>query len=368
MNKLICTLILACASSLNSIAQVNGFFHFQNTVTGRYISINDTDTKNYPVSQSGDVNMGGIRTYINYDSVCISPSCILFVKTLENGYYDFVAQGSSLYQMANRELNINLIANSNGSYKISGTARGITKILADGSESKKDSWLMNRLSYTQDWWLKPINTGDEYIGIKPDVKTADGNYYGTIYMGFNFKLASAGMAAYYVSNASGAGFTLTKIEEEVIPAGIPVIIKCNSMDPKDNKIELVVGGYEFSGNNWLGGVYCSIIVTKHRNVTPYDPATMRVIGLSDKGELAFVKAKAENLYQDYYLFGNKAYLKVGSDAADVLTEGNFSAINKVMNVESGDDKIYTLTGVCLPEGATPQSGVYIKNGKKIVIK
>ena len=30
--------------------------------------------------------------------------------------------------------------------------------------------------------------------------------------------------------------------------------------------------------------------------------------------------------------------------------------------------IFTLTGVRLPDGVTPKAGIYIKNGKKVVIK
>ncbi len=367
MKKSIWTIVMAITCSLNCYAQADGFYHIQNTVTGRYISINDTDPSNYQVSQAGDVNMGGIRTYLNYDTVAISPSCIIFVKSLGDGNWDLVAQGSSLYQMANQKLKINLIANGNDSYKISGTAKGITKTLADGSPSQSDSWMMNRLTTTQNWWFRTINTSDEYIGIKPDVKTADGLYYGTVFCGFNLKV-SEGMAAYYVSNAGGTGFTLKQFEDNLIPAGTPAVVRCNSSDPKDNKIEPIIGGYSFNAVNWLGGVYCSIKVSRHNNVTPYDPTTMRVIGLNDEGKLAFVKAKSTDLYKELYLFGNKAYLKVGNDAADVLTEGGYSAIDNVRTSVVEDNSLYTLTGIRIPDDVTPRSGIYIKNGKKIIIK
>ena len=131
--------------------------------------------------------MAGIRTYINYDSVAVSPSCVIFVRNLENGGYDLIGQGSSLYNMANKKLAINIIPSANGSYKLSGTANGITKVLSDGSAKDDDSWMMNRLVETQDWYARPINTTNEFIAIRPDVKTADGAYYGTIYAGFNFR-------------------------------------------------------------------------------------------------------------------------------------------------------------------------------------
>ena len=146
MKKLFCSVILATSCTLGAKAQLaDGFYHIQNTVTGRYISVNDTDPGNYPVSQSGDVNMGGIRTYINYDTVAVSPSCVIYIKKLSNGKYDLINQGSSLYNMANKKLAIDIVPNGNGSYKIQGTAQGITKKLADGSPSESDSWMMNRL-------------------------------------------------------------------------------------------------------------------------------------------------------------------------------------------------------------------------------
>ena len=372
MKKIICSVILATCCALGVKAQLaDGFYHFKNTATGRYISINDTDPSNYPVSQSGDVNMAGIRTYISYDTVAVSPSCVIFVKDLGNGKYDLVSQGSSLYNMANQKLAINITPNGNGSYKIHGTAQGITKYLSDGSPNENDSWMMNRLVETQDWWAIPINTTDEYIGVRPDVKTSDGQYYGTIYAGFNFRLASEGMAAFYVSNAGGTGFTMNLIEDDIIPQGTPVIIKCNSANVKDNKIEPIIGGYTFDHQNWLGGVYCSISVTKHRNYTLFDKITMRLLGLSDKGELAFVAdAPAERLYKDQFLMANKAYLKVNASDADVMTLGGYTpeAINAIQSEDKTSTGTYTLTGVRIPDGVTPKAGIYVKNGKKIIIK
>lgn len=370
MKKVIISITLLSLSLANVKAQIaDGFYHIQNTATGRYISINDTDPGNYPVSQSGDVNMGGIRTYINYDSVAVSPSCVIFVKNLSNGNYDLIGQASSLYTMAKQKLAVHILPNGNGSYKLSGTANGITKVLSDGSPSDADSWLMNRLTETQNWYFIPIDTSKEFIAVRPDVKTADGQYYGTIYASFNFRFASEGMAAYYVSNAGGTGFTMNQIEGDVIPGGTPVIIKCNSANIEDNKIEPVIGGYTFDHTNWLGGVYCSISVAKHRNMTLFDKITMRLLGLSENGELAFVsEAPAGRLYKDQYLMANRAYLKVNAGDADVMTHGGYSAIDKVKSDDKESTGLYTLTGVHIPDGVTPRAGIYIKNGKKVIIK
>lgn len=386
MKKLISSAILVFCCTLGANAQIpDGFYHIKNATTGRYISINDTDPGNYPVSQSGDVNMAGIRTLLNYDSVAVSPSCVFFIKSLGNGKYDMMAQGSSLYEMAQKKLAINLTPAGDGKYTIWGTYSGITKYLSDGSASSKDSWMMNRLEETRFWIPIPVNTSDEYIGIRPDIKTASGAYFGTIYAGFNFRFASEGMTAYYVSNASGTGFDFTEITDDVIPSGTPVVVRCNTSDPRDNKIEPIAGGYEFTGNNWLGGVFCALSgVAKHFNAKEYNPVTMRVLGTSSEGEIAFIKAKPENLYNDLYLKGNKAYLNVNSGDADVMTLGGYtpdpgpdpepepepdpSGIANVKSDSAIDNALYTITGVKVPEGTAPRAGLYILKGKKVVIK
>ena len=127
-------MLLLSAWSQNASAQLaDGFYHVKNVATDRYISINDTDPGNYKVS-SGDVNMGGLRTYLSYDTVAVSPSCVVFVKRLDNGQYDLCGQGSGLYAMTSGKFGVNIIPQG-GAYRISGTAKGITKTLSDGSHS-----------------------------------------------------------------------------------------------------------------------------------------------------------------------------------------------------------------------------------------
>lgn len=359
---------MAVCSMQVSAQLADGFYHFKNTVTGRYVSINDTDPGNYQIStHSGDLNMGGFRTYLNYDTVAVSPSCIIYVRKLDNGRYDLRGQGSGLYELSSGRFSVDLTPLGSDTYKISGTYQGFVKILADGSPSDKDSWLMNRLTETQKWEAIPVNTADEYIGINPDVKTADGQYYGTIYAGFSFRLASPGMKAYYVSMAQGAGFTMKEIGQDVIPASTPVIVRCNSSDPADNKIEPVADDGTFSPSNCLEGVYCALSgVSKHFNAKVYDAISMRVLGLDDKGELAFVTAQPQQLYKDIYLRANKAYLRVASNSADIMTIGNYTGIESVAKEDTSDGVLYALNGVRVPSGATPRPGIYIlrtANGK-----
>lgn len=376
MKKISLLFILAICSMTTKAQIPDGFYHIKNADTGRYLSLNDTNPENYPVNKtSGSVNLAGIRTYLNYDSVSVSPSCVIFIRSLGNGQYDLAGQGSSFYEMTSHKLPIDIKEISNGVYILSGTHSGFTKELMDRSPSDEDGYIMGSGSSGMNRWnIIPINTTNEFIGIRPDIKTSNGGYFGTIYAGFNFKLVSPGMAAFYVSNAGGSSFTLEEIKDEVIPFATPVIIRCNSANPEDNKIEPIAGGYNSVGMNFLGGVYCSLVgVAGHTNVTPYNPSTMRVLGLDSKGEIAFINAKdrpellVTDRYGAQYLRGNKAYLKVNPGDADVMTIGG-TGIKDIKSVTSTSGSIYTLTGVRLPEGITPKSGVYIKGGKKMIIK
>lgn len=379
MKKIFVSLMLTSVTMLSASAQLaDGFYHFKNATTGRYISINDTDPKNYQASvHSGDVNMGGFRTYLNYDTVAVSPSCVVYIRRLDNGKYDFRGQGTSLYELSSGKFGANLIPLGSDTYRITGTYQGLEKALADGSPSEKDSWLMNRLVETQTWKALPVNTSEEYIGIRPDVRTADGEYYGTIYAGFSFRIVSPGMKAYYVCRAQGAAFTMEEIGQDVVPASTPVIIRCNSSNPVNNKIEPVNDNSSFSKANYLVGVYCSLSgVPKHFNAILYDRITMRVLGLNDKGELAFITAKPEDLYRDLYLRGNKAYLRVDGSAADVMTVGTETGIETIKNDGHSDGTRYTLNGIRVPAGLLPRPGrpgIHIlrqSNGttRKVVVK
>ena len=45
-----------------------------------------------------------------------------------------------------------------------------------------------------------------------------------------------------------------------------------------------------------------------------------------------------------------------------------TAINSVKTDVKAKTGIYTLTGVRLPDGVNPPAGIYVKNGKKVIIK
>ena len=374
MKKLFTSIVVATITAASVSAQVaDGFYYVKNNYTGRYMSIQDNNAGNYKVNTAAStISLKGIKTYKSWDDVSTMPSCVIYVKKISGNEYDFEAQGSGLHKLSGNRLYPTLTPQADGTYICSGTYKGAKTNLVEwhADPSKAESYLKhdaNEKDMTKYWIPIPINTGDNYLGIKPDVKTDDG-YYGTIYAGFAFKLVSDGMKAYYISEASGSKITLKEISG-TIPAATPVIIKCASNDPKKNKIQPLASGGTALSNNQLKGVYCASIISNFgNNITLYNASTMRVIGTSG-GKLAFVKASEADLYSSKYLKANKAYLAVASGSADTMTETG-TGITTIQTDEVAKDKegLYTLTGVKVPDNVTPQPGIYIKDGKKVIIK
>ena len=91
---------------------------------------------------------------------------------------------------------------------------------------------------------------------------------------------------------------------------------------------------------------------------------------SEDGKLVFKTASSGDLTDGKYCVHNKAYLMdLPSSCAATLYEGSATAIKSIKQESKfNDDAIYTLSGVRLQKGVTPRPGVYVQNGKKIVIK
>ena len=187
------------------------------------------------------------------------------------------------------------------------------------------------------------------------------------------------MKAYAVDTETDATCTLKDIGS-TIPAKTPVVIACAGDKAADNKITPLETTAGSAGANYLKGVmFCYPVLLKsgghvierrenpYWNALDYDVFSMRVLG-EEGGKLVF-KTGDENLD---YMPANKAYLAVPLSAAAVLTTDGSTAIQgiKVSSTSSASSTpsgTFTLNGVRLPDNATLQKGVYIKDGKKIVI-
>ena len=224
------------------------------------------------------------------------------------------------------------------------------------------------------WYIKPVTTGENYFGLTPEVSVGS-EFYAPLYVEFPFSFASVGMKAYYVKNFERDMAVLEEVQGEVIPASSPVIVKCASSLPAENKLSLLRNSSGKINGNHLHGVYfCNDVRGTHRNVTAYNPETMRLLSVSEEGKLIFKKVDAK------YVPANQAYLQVPAGSADeilVVTQKEFddiiaSGIDGVISDSSQDERVFNLSGAVVGYGKSSlkqlPAGVYIIAGHKYVNK
>ena len=321
-------LLLSIISAVTMYGQMpaDGYYRVQNQMTSRYIAIRDN---------RGSVNMstttadfGALQTVLGFERVVSDPASIIYFKRMTSGY-DIQAQGASSWTMIGYELRI--YDNEDGTYSAYATSHGMTQYLNDAvptwmmdDEEKIYGSVGTNDDRSRDWYIKPVKNADGYyFGINPEITTSDG-YYKSFYADFPFSFASQGMNAYYVTKVDAErGCAVIKEITGSVPKATPVIVKCSSNNPANNKLNLLSTNGTAPSDNQLQGVYfCFPDKGTHTNVVAYNASTMRVLGKAADGSLAYVKQTGLQ-----YVPANTAYLKVASSAPaelKVMTETQYN--------------------------------------------
>lgn len=348
MKKFVFLLFLWCAAH-TAFAQLSGnnFYRVQNVNTERYLSFASKD-----VQRSGtNVDMSkAMISKSGFENVVSDPSTVVFISNYSGTQYDLKSQGIDSYELVGAHLTVTS-AGSN-SYTCSGSlsSGGVsaTQYLSDINNNSSRGYLTTANTGNDKWYFKPINiSGNEYFGLKPQV-TVGSNHYASLYAGFAFLPAAAGMKVYYVKSVESSGVAvIAEVKSEIVPAGTPVIVKCPSSSYVDNRLDLRLNGGTAVSGNQLRGEYFS-------NTTAFDPSHHRVLGTASDGSLAFVKDNRS------YLPANEAVLWVPAgfpDEMKVMTEEEWNDDQPVtINIDSyvreyGEENptfTYTITGT--PKG------------------
>ena len=365
--KKIFTSVLFAAFAISATAQIKeGYYHIMNNYTGRYLTITSRQSNGGSVA-SATADLDALETKKPLDDISSDPGACIYIKNQSGDTYDLAAQGTSVGKISGG-LYPHFTAVSGG-YNIWGTYKGVKVVLSDTpqSPSKNSGHMSQKGSESQVWSAYKIDGGEHYMGIKPEVNVG-GYYWATFYCGFPFKLGS-GMKAYYITEVNNGGFKLKEYSGDIVGATCPILIRCKGSKASDNKITPLTSGGSDPSNNQLRGIYFSSTVNGHTDYNnKYDSSTQRILGKSG-GKLAFVKASSSDLVGKKYTEHNRCWLIVPKSAADNMTEDGYTGINNIdADTTPTSKKIYTLQGVELPEGTKPRPGIYIQNGKKIVIK
>ena len=285
----------------------------------------------------------------------------------------------------------------------SGTAHNPTNPMGtahneyDGTEAKfdfvnnntNDQYWGPELPVTKDaamWILEEVNNTN-YFGVKPsaNMRGRDGKYYTTLYVDFPFKIVGD-VKAYTIEGVdakNAQGYYFAKVKElaqqgDTVPAQTAVVLECNSTNPADNQLLPTGDEKPKTSNNRLCGTFfggsINGLTVKHGagndyNVTHDNIRAFNINAADSRNPIGFYKVK-NNVTN---IPGNKAFLVLTSTEAQAKSfvlefeDGGTTGIETIENSKrSTDDGVYyDLQGRRVEN---PTRGIYIVNGKKVVIK
>lgn len=389
MNKRLYLLLLTCCVLLSTHAQLNGngYYRVKNVASNRWMSLCDNKSTGVDYN-STTVDCAALVTNSIWDEISCDAGSIFYVESAGDKNYNIYGQGTSIYEMIQYYIYLTKVGSS---YTVWQEQKGQRVLLSDKNTSKDKSYVINNTSYDR-WNIIPWDNQSNYLGVKPTV-SAGGKHYAAFFAGFPYNLG-AGMKAYYVTKViEKEGVIIIKELTGTIPAKTPVLIECSSTDVSKNLVTPVVsdaavpsdlatqvkGVYFCIGNPWSG----------HFNSVKFDASSMRVFSANSSGNIAMttsndalslVNIDKEDSNGDNLsvlaIPANSWYLSVSSSAPSemkmVTAEQYATGIKDITVKPASLYNVYTLEGVQIKKNATSISdlhqGIYIINGKKVVIK
>lgn len=388
MKKRLFLLLLGCATMLGAQAQLSGagYYRVKNASSGRYMSLSDDHSRGVDFN-SCTADCGAMQTSKIMDNIYSNPGSIFYLDHIDGVSYNVVGQGTSLHDIINYYIYISPVGSY---YKIYQEQKGQRVTLSDLDDVEEDESYVATTGGKTTWYITPLNTTDNYIGVKPTISVGD-KHYAAVFAGYPYTLG-AGMKAYYINEViENEGVVIIKELTGTIPAKTPVLIECSSTDISKNQITPVLNSDAVPSDNLAMGVYFCLgdRWSAHYNSTKFDPSTMRVLSLNTYGNLA-VSTSTQNLKTVMIepkgadgkhltitaIPANSWYIPVSSSAPSelklVTAEQYATGIKDITVKPASLYNVYTLEGVQIKKNATSISdlhqGIYIINGKKVVIK
>lgn len=388
MKKRLFLLLLGCATMLGAQAQLSGagYYRVKNVTSGRYMSLSDNHSRGVDFN-SCTADCGAMQTSKIMDNIYSDPGSIFYLDHISGVSYNVVGQGTSLHDIIDYYIYISPVGSY---YKIYQEQKGQRITLSDFDDVEENESYVATTGGKTTWYITPLNTTDNYIGVKPTISVGD-KHYAAVFAGYPYTLGT-GMKAYYINKViENEGVVIIKELAGTIPANTPVLIECSSTDISKNQITPVLNSVAVPSDNVAKGVYFCLgdRWSAHYNSTKFDPSTMRVLSLNTYGNLA-VSTSTQNLKTVMIeprgadgkhltvtaIPANSWYIPVSSSAPSemkmVTAEQYATGIKDITVKPASLYNVYTLEGVQIKKNATSISdlhqGIYIINGKKVVIK
>lgn len=190
-----------------------------------------------------------------------------------------------------------------------------------------------------------------YIAVTCDIEaipvsTLEGRNYATFIATKNLDFASAeGITAYIATGLNGGNDAVVLQSVDVVPAGTPIIVKTTTQGATVNVPVTTAEASDVSANKLVAG----------------DGTTVA------NSDYYYLASDQFHLATSGTLQSGKAYLQIPATARDLSIVIDDATALTLVNSEKGivNREVYNLAGQRV---AQPKKGLYIKNGKKVIIK
>ena len=373
MKRLISFIFTALVAVTASAQFADGYYRLQCAETGRYLTVHNKYVNTESAKITGQVSLQSLETIADFNNVVNDPGSIIYLRSTAAGWViesqGFTTDGRNMYLQFTADGDGYLLWTT-----ITYQGAEYTRYLRDYEEEPGYSYITSDATKSTNWHWRVIPVeGDNYFGLKGETKVGE-SYYTTFFAAFPIQLGS-GMTAYAVNSLTNNSCKLQEIGS-VVPKMTPAVIACAGPDAASNKVTLLTENPTTAEENALAGVifchpelYPSGAEDRDNpawNCVDYNPEIMRVIG-DNEGKLAFITASDLK-----YMPANKSFLPVAAGSAAIITTDGTTGIKGIQANQTNQAGqaigTYTLNGVRVPDNVTPQKGIYIENGKKVVKK
>ena len=364
-------------------ADTENYCFIRNKATGRYLRLSDTKSYTAPSQSNPVASFNGSFTLVEESKAISDPGCVfILVGQSNNGGVknaSLISQSVPVgYQTGSKIITkaINVRPVNEGTYSISTIySQGGNDYTLYFRDNNGTPDMTNTTSSASEWEILVLNSstmGYQYFGAAPNpIMTRYNKYYTTLYTTFPYQLQN-GKAFYIdhesivINDAGETKVTCREIEDGIVPANFPVILRFDGTDPSGNKLlPLPLNTDVPSYTNVLRGHIDVVDGVK------VGDGMMYVLSVGSTQILGFYKLKSGTKMPD-----NKAYAEVNEEL-----QNNAKNVSFIF----GDDEIDgvdLLDMTVLPENyagevvfdlqgrrvQNPTKGIYLVNGKKIIIK
>lgn len=272
------------------------------------------------------------------------------------------------------------------SYEYEDPANNIIFIGKEGVREDKGTRIDGKPCKAAQWFIEPILADENVFGVQNGAAPKDPaqlaetgeKFYQTLYVDFPFEVDGVNTKAFYGKTLNGNTLEMEEVGT-LVPARTPVLIEFTTQNAHQSQCTPVLDETEPVAGNLLGGVIYlnhSLACTSPKTISEedmyadgayydLDNIDKYVFGYSDDGKdiLGFYE------YTQSWLANNKAYLNLKGAPVKggirlSLGDKELTAINGVIT-ESAPKAIFDLSGRRVEN---PTTGLYIVNGKKVLVK